>query len=299
MDGNQDPCTLVCSPMPAGAGKRADAERLLSRQSSHGRGSGRHRAVPPGGSFLVVAFVRAEREEALQRVPALAASLSASVDRKLSSYIGNLNALSSAFQASGDSVERFTSVAKAGARALGGSVVLLDRAGQQRINTASASTSTLPQTADLSGLKRVFEAGKPDIGDLVHGTIHSRMIFSARIPILIDGSIRYSLEYVPSAKDLVATVEEMALPRGWFAAVLDRQGNIVARSYRHEDFYGMSAGNAFLSRLTVPAGLLDSVDLEGRKTVTAYQRSAFSPPLPHGPPPLRSQKVSTAALGRL
>ena len=54
------------------------------------------------GSFLLFAYVKSERDVALERVITLAASLSAAVDRKLASYMGNLETLAGALHVDAD-----------------------------------------------------------------------------------------------------------------------------------------------------------------------------------------------------
>lgn len=228
------------------------------------------------GSVLLIAYVNIERDQALSRVPALSDSLSDAIDRKLAGYISNLRALASAVQMEDVTTPRISALARSGAEALGGSIVLLDTSGRQIVNTASAADDPLPMTADPEAAHRLFSAGKPDVSDLVQGNVHNRQIFAVRVPIKSDDEFRYSLGYVPPANEVESIVRELRLPKGWFAAVIDRKGVIVARSYRHEDFYGKPASPHFLMRLTGQSGVLDSVDLEHRQTVTAYRASDLS-----------------------
>ena len=228
------------------------------------------------GSILLITYVKIERDEALSRVPALSDSLSDAIDRKIVGYISNLKALASAIQVEDVTPPRISALARSGAEALGGSIVFLDTSGRQIVNTASAADDPLPMTADPEAARRLFSAGKPDVSDLVQGNVHNRQIFAVRVPIKINDEVRYSIGYVPPANEVEAIVRELRLPKGWFAAVIDRKGVIVARSYRHEEFYGKPASPHFLMRLTGQSGVLDSVDLEHRQTVTAYRASDLS-----------------------
>ncbi len=63
------------------------------------------------------------------------------------------------------------------------------------------------------------------------------------------------------------------LPAGWFAAVVDGDAVIRARSHRPQDFVGTSVGPLLKSLLTRGNGVAETVDLEGRASVTAFRRS--------------------------
>ncbi len=63
------------------------------------------------------------------------------------------------------------------------------------------------------------------------------------------------------------------LPPGWFAAVVDDTLTIRARSFRSEDFVGTKVGESFAAVLRQDTGITESVDLEGRRSITAFFRS--------------------------
>ncbi len=63
------------------------------------------------------------------------------------------------------------------------------------------------------------------------------------------------------------------LPRGWFAAIVDPDGTIRARSFRARDFIGSKASAAFVRGLEQSAGVSETTDLEGRPSVTGFFRS--------------------------
>ncbi len=228
------------------------------------------------GSFLLWKYVEQERHTALRRVAAISDSLSAAVDRELDGYVGSLQVLASSRYLGEADIAGFASVATAAARSLDGNFTLVDRSGQLLINTQAVPGTPLSMTADPEGVRRVFDTGKTDISDLVPGTVHDRYIFSIRLPVTTNEELRYALGYVPTANKMLSIVQESALPRDWFAAILDRQGRIVARSFRHEEFFAKAASPDFVARLAGSNGLLESVDLEGRETVTAYRRSSLS-----------------------
>ncbi|SBV90891.1 hypothetical protein KL86APRO_10057 [uncultured Alphaproteobacteria bacterium] len=66
------------------------------------------------------------------------------------------------------------------------------------------------------------------------------------------------------------------LPEGWFASVIDDRTIIRARSHRPEDFVGTPAGPVLRAHLQRGRGVVETTDLEGRPSVTAFARSPES-----------------------
>ena len=225
------------------------------------------------GTFLLFKYVSFQRETSLEQVTVLADSLSASVDRKLTGYLDTLHALGSSQHLAEGEIKRFAEMASVAASTISGHFSLIDREGRQLVNTRDPDAAVLPRSADPEGFQRVFASREWNIGDLFEGSVHSGYIFAVRTPITIGSEVRYALGYIPLANTVLSVVRESTLPRDWFAAVLDRNGRIVARSWRHEEFYGKRASTEFLLRLSGQSGRIESVDLEGRETVTAYRES--------------------------
>lgn len=77
----------------------------------------------------------------------------------------------------------------------------------------------------------------------------------------------------PARAAAARIAEAYDLPEGWFAAVIDEQFTIRARSHRAEDFIGTKASSSFVQTLEQEVGIAETVDLEGRPSVTAFSRS--------------------------
>jgi len=152
------------------------------------------------GSYLLFAYVAAEREAALRRLTIATEALSASVDRELDGHIENLRVLASARAVGEGDLKRFAETASAAAVSVKGDFFLADRTGQQLINTLALAGTTLPTRADPEALRRVFATGSPEVSDLVAGGVEARYMFATLIPITVNEEVRYVLGFIPREK---------------------------------------------------------------------------------------------------
>jgi len=228
------------------------------------------------GAFLLFQYVSKERAAALERVNEIAGAISATLDREFQGRIETLQALAAKRHLNDGELGQFSDVLRAAASVSPGDFVLADEAGNQHINTRS-ETSTLPtQAPDPAELRLVFQTNRPRVSDLFPDQANGSYRFAIRIPITPESGPRYAFGYVPRNGKVLGVLRESSLPQGWFAAVLDRNGRIVARSSRNDEFAGKPASPDFFATLTRSRGQIESVDLEGRETVTSYQRSPLS-----------------------
>ena len=227
------------------------------------------------GSYLVFNYVADERDAALYRVRTLADAISATLDRELTGRFETLQALAASRHLREGNLDQFADMARAASSVAPGDFVLADRSGQQIINTR-AEPDSLSRPLGHDAIQQVFEQDKPHVSDLVEENGASRYAFTLRIPVQVDGQTKYAFGYAARAPKVLDVLQESSLPPEWFAAVLDRKGRIIARSSRHEEFVGKLSSPEFFAKLSGSKGQIESVDLEGRQTVTAYSRSGVS-----------------------
>lgn len=228
------------------------------------------------GIFGLTQYVAQQQDEQINRLSRYAATLTNAVDRELRGYLDTAEVIAaSRFLLEGD-LEAFDGLARDAATKARGQIVLIDRSGQQLVNTRLPAKSPLPATEDMRSLREVLETGNPAAGDLFVGAVSNLVLFVVRVPVIINGEVRYVLSFEPEIDVIYNVVQQTYIPEGWIAGVLDGNGRIIARSFRHDDFYGQEASPEFRVRLVGAEGLIDSNDLEGRRVLTRYQKSQIA-----------------------
>ncbi len=225
------------------------------------------------GAFAMYRFASTERASDLERVSEVAATLARGVDRELLSFIDTAEILAGLRYLQRGELDTFDQVARDTAAKTGGHFILIDQYFQQRVNTRVPSGAPLPKTANVDSVRQVFESGQSTVGDLGVGAVAQRLVFSVLVPVNIDGEARYVLAYVPRSNAILEVVQQTYRPEGWFAAVLDGGGKLLARSARHDEFFGETASPEFKALIAGPNGVIESQDLEGRASVTGHYRS--------------------------
>lgn len=227
-------------------------------------------------AYAILHYAERQRAAEIERVLTAARSLAAAVDRELRGQRETLEVLAGDDALRRGDIALFRRHTEEAVRATSAAFVLVDRSLQQIINTRLPADAPLPITTRAEEIKRVLTERRTGIGDLETGTVTGRPQFAIRHPVLIDGEVRYVLSLVPPDSTMRDVLGDHPRPDQWFASILDRRGRIVARSAAHEEFLGRMATEDFRSRMTADSGVVESVDLEGRASVTAYATCQMS-----------------------
>ncbi len=228
------------------------------------------------GIFGLTQYLAEQRADQLNRMSRYTSALANAVDRELRGYLDLTEVIAaSRFLTSGD-LQAFGDLARDAATKARGHIVLIDRTGQQLVNTRLPRDVGLPVTEDMASLREVIESGKPAVGDLFVGAVSNKLLFVVRVPVRVDGEVRYVLSFEPEPNAVAKVLQQTYIPDGWFGGVLDGKGHIIARSSQHDQFYGKPANPEFMAGLTEPQGFVESVDLEGRESLTRYRQSSIN-----------------------
>ncbi len=128
------------------------------------------------------------------------------------------------------------------ARPLWFTVELDDLQGTQILNLLRPLGDKLGPTADRESFEEVLRDQRPVIGSIGPvGVVSGRHLLALRIPVIRNRALRYVLT-VAMAPDAVSNILRKAgLPDGWIGAVVDRHGNLVARSLSEDETLGRPA----------------------------------------------------------
>ena len=152
-------------------------------------------------------------------------------------------------------------------------VILADRDGMQLINSYRAFDAPPVRRGNLDVVREVFTGGEPVVSGLFRGAITHRPLVSVDVPVFRDGAVAYDLSLTLPADAIQALLRDNPLPSGWYAAVLDQHGVVVARTVRPEDFVGTPASEETRARIAaMPEGRLERDNLEGARALIVFTR---------------------------
>jgi hypothetical protein len=156
------------------------------------------------------------------------------------------------------------------------SIVIVDREGQELVDTGLPRGAALPKTHDPFGVSPLLDRGKTHICDLKKSAPVA-YTFCVDVPMMVNGKAEYLMSVVMEPRGLAAIVDRQRLPSTWYGTILDSQGRIVWRSHDPKRFVGSMTRPSFLAALrTADEGVVASRSLNGVPTYAAYTRSPVS-----------------------
>lgn len=148
---------------------------------------------------------------------------------------------------------------------------------KQVINLLRPYGTDLAVVTDNKSFDAVLATQRPAIGDLVQGPLTKTTDFPVRVPVLIDGQLRYVLTAVLDPALIQSLLVQQRFPADWVGVVVDRRGNVVARSLHPEATVGKPASQSLRD---APARERESFSagttLEGAPVYTPFFTSAQS-----------------------
>ncbi|CUU42135.1 Blue-light-activated histidine kinase [Blastochloris viridis] len=227
-------------------------------------------------TYTVLRWDDAERIEEIKRVGDVARTLAQAVDRELRGYRDAAEMLAGSRLLSTPDLATFEDQARTIAGRAGGDFVLFDAALRKLFDTRERPDTPSSPFADSEAIARVFNTGKAEIDNLGPVADDRQLSFGVHVPVAgPDLAVRYVLTLVPPAAAILNVVQQTYRPAGWFATVVDGNGRVVARASRHDEFFGRSVSDNLIGLLTVRHHGLETVDMEGRPSVTAFSRSSL------------------------
>jgi signal transduction histidine kinase len=177
------------------------------------------------GLMLVIAL-SAEREgdrrADLQRA---ATNLAETIETDLHAGFRVLEALAGSPRIAAGNLAAFRAEAqRVMAREPGWFTIALTDGDRQLLNLRFPAEAPLPPARDLSAAASVLRSGRPSTGGLMDGMV------TLRVPVRIDGAVRYALVAAQEASFYAQALDRAALPAGWSAVLLDPDGRLIARA---------------------------------------------------------------------
>ncbi|HKX44582.1 MAG TPA: PAS domain S-box protein [Burkholderiaceae bacterium] len=190
-------------------------------------------------AYLAIDRVGQVRNERGIEVANVAKVLAASVDQELNARIGALTVLAASPLL--DDAARWKDLyqeAQGFRQSFGSHVILADLRMQMRFNTRvpyGTPLPPLPRPKGRAAAPLAAETGRPAVGDSFQGPVANERLIAVAVPAVRDGKTVALLLTVFEVRQFQKHLEQIALPPGWSLALLDGNGEPIARR-TPEDF---------------------------------------------------------------
>jgi PAS domain S-box-containing protein len=230
-------------------------------------------------AFVLHRYAQSVHASNERRALETARALNADIDREITAIITTLETLATSRSLLYEDYADFYAQAKEALRSRSWNVVLIGAHNQQLVNTRVPWGTPLPvSTATEPDLLRVArETQQPYISDLFRGTVAKRPIFSVSVPVRKGEEIPHALVMSLEPDRLVEILAGESLPPGWLAAVSDRKNINMARTRMAKEFLGRPIPEESVRQYAGrPEGVIETTDLEGRRSLHAFHWSRLT-----------------------
>ncbi|WP_075290763.1 sensor histidine kinase [Pararhizobium arenae] len=191
-------------------------------------------AIVPSFVFSLVILKRITDEQDRVMTALLKGSTGAVtrvVEREIEGMLTALKALSPGNQIDPADLAALHARAVAALADTGNNLLLIDRTGQQLLNTRVAFGSPLGPASDPKSISQAFQSGEPLVSDVFFGRTAQRWVYNVYLPVRTpSGQPDYLLTLTGNADGMRKAVNRDVLSPGWNAALLDRTGKLIASS---------------------------------------------------------------------
>lgn len=222
------------------------------------------------GAYAMYSLVVRDQTAQTQQLLATARALAVGIDHEIDTLRQISTVLAGSRLLTVESLPAFDDLARDAASAGRYDVVLVDRSGQQLVNTRLEPGRQLPASRNMELINKVFISGEPFVSELATRSSDNSRTIAIMTPVIARGETLYVLIITPHLDTVAALFDRVALQKGWAAAIDDPGGTIVARSIDAAKYVGTKAR----LRSTRGSDIVRFNDLEGRPSYMAYHVSS-------------------------
>jgi PAS domain S-box-containing protein len=230
--------------------------------------------LPSAGFFawIVVATYHRETESAQRQLRETARALSLVVDRELDKRAAIARTLASSPAIAARDLRGFYEQAKAVSQGTDNWVVLVDN-DDQLLNTTVPFGTPLPKRKWVPD-RPLAGGDRLEVSNLRIGSVSKQPVLAVFAAERHFKPTRYNVGVVFTPAALQNIMVEQRLPKGWIAAVVDREHTVVARAPDPERWVGQKTQPDMIAALGRQSeGFIESVSLDGVTMLAFYSRS--------------------------
>ncbi|MBZ6075799.1 sensor histidine kinase [Microvirga puerhi] len=154
-------------------------------------------------------------------------------------------------------------------------IALFEPNGRTVVTSRRPFGESLPDSLRPETLRRVGETGRAELSDLVVGPVTGQPIVTLDVPIKVGDKVAYILGMAIDPAVFQKLITDQRIAENWRAAVVDRSGRIVARSFAPETFVGQTIRPELLQAITTSQeGDIESTALDGLPVRSYFTRSS-------------------------
>jgi PAS domain S-box-containing protein len=226
-------------------------------------------------SLVSVFAYQRERDDRITATLLQARGLMHQIERELAMSVGVLQTLATSTRIDDGDLQRFHERAGIVLRNTGGdNIVLFDRSLRGLASVAHPFGTPLPVMRH-DRFPELFATGRPAVSDLFMGQVSKKLQVAAAVPVLRDGAVVGRLEMVFTPEGFARIIEQQGFSPSWTAAIIDRQGLIVARNRDPQHFVGKPVAEVLMKQLRERSeGHFDGRTADGIDTIGCFSRSA-------------------------
>jgi two-component sensor histidine kinase len=157
-------------------------------------------------------------------------------------------------------------------------VILRNAAGEPIFSTTKALGSPLPAAGPRARwAKKVIGDDSYQISDLMLSPTVNAYVAVVLHPAMTKDGTRFGLSVSIPADRWTRLLQQLPIPAGWVAGIVDNNGILIARTQRAAEFVGQRAPEWFLDAIRAePSGHVNGRSLEGEPLSVAYMQSSIS-----------------------
>src|SRR5450759_3827441 len=217
--------------------------------------------------MLSLRSIAAERIHIEEGIGRTLSHLSVEIDREIQSTTALLVVLAGSHYLQIDDLEGFHRYASEISNELGIQIVVHRPQLDKRIISTGVPWNETPEltmpAVRLEAEQQAIQTGKTVISDVFFGPVGQRLLVSAIMPVMRNGTAEYVLSIGIPIRTFSEILENAPPGEGRLAVVLDRSKTVVARTEKSELFAGTKILSEFAYRTSGTEGVLDHTNREG------------------------------------
>lgn len=178
--------------------------------------------------FLMIELEANEREVLAADTAEDAQLIARSIDRELQDMATTLRLLSTSPELENGDLRSFHNRTEAIMQSNSLYVLVVDRDGQQKLNTRVPFGTPLGKISNIPALESALKNNSVEVSDVFFGATSGRTVFNVTSPMAKENSVSgAALIMTQNTDNLQKLITTEGLPQGWSVAVIDNSGHIV------------------------------------------------------------------------